>query len=226
MAEHTTHNGLFITFEGGEGGGKSTQASLLKERLSDLGLPVLLSREPGATALGAQLRALLLHPDTKLDLRAEALIFAADRAQHVSTVLKPALDADTIVLCDRYMDSSLVYQGMGRGHGVDRIRDLSLWAGRGIVPDLTILLDLDPKTGVARAFSRGKPEETKFEREQAQFHRTIRAGFLELADAEPDRFVIVDATAPAPQVAEKVWDAVSPRIQDRLLANNLHGLSA
>lgn len=208
--EAAPHNGLFIVFEGGEGGGKSTQARTLQGRFESENIPVLLSREPGATSIGAELRRLLLNPATHVDQRAEALMYAADRAQHVGTVLKPALDARTVVLCDRYIDSSLVYQGMARGHGIDRIRDLSLWAADGLVPDLTIILDLNPEVGIARAFSRGNPDETKFEREAIAFHHTVREGFLSLAAAAPERYVVVDASGTAETVAAEIWTAVQP----------------
>jgi dTMP kinase len=195
--------GFFVAFEGGEGAGKSTQVRLLAEALAGRGLEVVTTREPGGTPAGAALRAVLLDPATELSPRAEALLYAADRAHHVATVIRPALVRGAVVISDRYVDSSLAYQGAGRTLVRSEVGNLSSWASEGLVPDFTVLLDLDPEVGLARA---GDPD--RLEAEPLDFHRRVRAGFLELARAEPHRYVVVDAEQPPDAVFEDVWAAV------------------
>ena len=186
-------SGLFIVFEGGEGCGKSTQVALLTEYLSSDGIAVTATREPGSGPLGVKIRAMLLDPDVEdVAPRAEALLYAADRAQHVHTLIQPALTRGDVVVCDRYIDSSLAYQGAARGHGVERIRDLSLWAASGLTPDLTFLLDLDPEVGLARAGKRAVLD--RFEREALTFHLNLSAAFRGFAAAEPHRYEVLDAS--------------------------------
>lgn len=188
-------NGLFIAFEGGEGSGKSTQVKRLAEALGD----VVVTRQPGGTEAGKVIRQLLLDPDSVLDDRAEALLYAADRAQHVAEVIRPALAAGHIVISDRYVDSSIAYQAYGRTMDRDWIVGLSRWATSGLVPDLTILLDIDPAVGLARAARRGAVD--RLEAETPDFHWRVRAAYLGLAYAEPDRYLIVEATWSVDEIA-------------------------
>src|SRR4051794_36087075 len=184
--------GLFIAFEGGEGVGKSTQIARAAAWLRSLGRDVLETREPGGTALGAELRRLVLDPDGQVTPRAEALIYAADRAQHVDSVIAPALAAGAVVLTDRYVDSTLAYQGAGRGLDAKPVTD---WATAGLTPRLTVLLDLDPVLGLARAGARGvRPD--RLEAADLAFHQAVRDGFRSLAAAEPQRYLVLDATEP------------------------------
>jgi dTMP kinase len=200
--------GYFIAFEGGEGVGKSSQVRLLAERLVAAGHQVLTTREPGGTAAGLAIRSIVLEPSTgHLSSRAEALLYAADRAHHVATVVRPALDSGAVVITDRYVDSSLAYQGAGRTLDLEQVRQLSDWATEGLVPDLTILLDLDPEIGLARA---GDPD--RLEAEPLDFHGRVRALFLKLATE--DRYVVVDASGPVGAVHEAVVDAVFGRLPE------------
>jgi dTMP kinase len=199
--------GVFIAFEGGEGSGKSTQIERLAESLRHSGRIVVVTHEPGATETGDGIRDLLLHHREPISPRAEALLFAADRAHHVDTVIQPALEAKRVVLCDRYIDSSLAYQGAGRKLSVEEIRRISRWATQGLTPDLTILLDISPTAGLARA--RGSEGGDKLEAESLQFHEAVRRAFLHLAEAEPRRYRVVDARRPVDVVAAEILDAVN-----------------
>jgi dTMP kinase len=198
--------GMLIAFEGGEGSGKSTQIELLARALRGEGREVVVTYEPGATETGAGIRDLVLHHRQPLSARAEALLFAADRAHHVDTVIRPAIDAKQIVLTDRYVDSSLAYQGAGRELTIDEVRRISRWATQGLVPDLTVLLDIPAVTGLARA--RGEGLGDKLEAESLDFHERVRRAFLQLAESDPRRYVVVDATLPVDQVAATVSKAV------------------
>ncbi|MDX6213036.1 MAG: dTMP kinase [Frankiales bacterium] len=201
--------GLFIAFEGGEGGGKSTQVRLLSEWLTGLGLEVVTTHEPGGTPVGARLRALLLDRDTTgLSPRAEALLYAADRAAHVDSVIVPALARGAVVVTDRYIDSSVAYQGAGRVLPADQIRKLSDWATDGLLPQLTVVLDIDPAIGLRRF---AEPAD-RIESESLEFHRRVRSGFLEIAAPRPDRYLVVDATLPV----EQVFSLVRTRVLDLL----------
>jgi dTMP kinase len=193
-------HGFFIVFEGGEGAGKSTQVRLLTEWLRNRGLTVVVTREPGATAVGSQVRALLLDPDNRVSTRAEALLYAADRADHVERVIRPALERGDVVISDRYIDSSLAYQGAGRDLALEDLARISRWATDGLVPDLTVLLDVPPSTGLRRVGDH--PD--RIEAEPEAFHERVRSGFRELADRHPRRYLVVDATLPVGDVAAKV----------------------
>ncbi|OUE21069.1 Thymidylate kinase [Clavibacter michiganensis] len=195
--------GVFITLEGGDGVGKSTQSALLRAWLEERGQEVVPTREPGGTELGAEIREIVLHRRGHIAPRAEALLYAADRAHHVDAVVRPALGRGAVVLQDRYLDSSVAYQGAGRVLDAREIRSLSLWAAEDLLPDLTVLLDLDQ----ASARTRLDAARTRFDRlesERADFHERVRQAFLALADAEPDRFLVVDAALPREEIAERI----------------------
>ncbi len=189
-ARRARHSGIFVAFEGGDGAGKSTQVRLLGGWLSEQGYETLLTHEPGATPAGARLRELLLAGES-LEPRAEALLFAADRAQHVDTVVRPALERGAVVVTDRYIDSSVAYQGTGRELGVAEVAQLSRWATQGLAPDLTVLLDISADAGRGR---RGDQHD-RLESEPEEFHSRVRARFLQLARTAPSRYLVVDATA-------------------------------
>jgi dTMP kinase len=180
--------GLFLTFEGPEGAGKSTQIRLLAAWLQEQGFSVVETREPGGTRLGQGIRQLLLHQD-QMSAEAEYLLYSADRAEHMQTLIRPALAQGQTVLCDRWLDSSLAYQGFGRGLDLDWLRAVAQGAVQGVQPDKTFLFDLPPEVGLARLDS---PD--RLERESIEFHRRVRQGYLKLAAAEPERFVVLDAT--------------------------------
>ena len=207
------HAGLFVVFEGGEGAGKSTQVTRLAAVLSEAGQQVVVTREPGATEVGRKIRALLLDPATSLSSRAEALLYAADRAQHVATVVRPALARGAVVISDRYVDSSLAYQGAGRALDSAEVAELSRWATEGLRPDLTVLLDIDPAVGLARAT--GSPD--RIEQESLSFHRAVRRGFLALAAASPARYLVVSAALTADEVHAAVTSRVLPLAPSRPL---------
>ncbi|MEB0306707.1 dTMP kinase, partial [Cryobacterium sp. 10I1] len=192
--------GLFITLEGGDGSGKSTQARLLAEWLGEQGRTVLRTREPGGTVVGVEIREIVLHHTGEVSPRAEALLYAADRAQHIATAVRPALARGEVVVQDRYLDSSVAYQGAGRVLGAAEIRELSLWAAEGLLPELTILLDLDETVARGRLDAANKRFD-RLEAEKGEFHRRVRAAFLDLASAEPDRFLVVDAASPVDEIA-------------------------
>lgn len=198
-----SRKGLFITFEGIEGSGKSTQLRILARRLRRLGVPLLVTRQPGGTPTGARLRRLLLHAG-RIDPRAELLLMFADRRQHLTESIEPALSAGTLVLCDRYTDASRAYQGAGRGLGEDLV-DLLHARFCGLEPDRTYLFDCPPATGLARvAAARGGKD--RIEREALAFHRRVRAAYLARAREEPGRFLVLDGTRPVEALAERVAD--------------------
>lgn len=203
--------GLFITFEGGDGSGKSTQAGLLAQWLTEQGRTVVRTREPGGSDVGVEIRNLVLHHRGHIDPRAEALLYAADRAQHISTVVRPALERGDVVIQDRYFDSSVAYQGAGRVLDAKEIRDLSLWATESLLPDVTVLLDLDENVARTRLDAADKPFD-RLENEKAEFHSRVRAGFLALAKAEPKRFLVLDATQPIDELAQAIRYRVSQKL--------------
>jgi dTMP kinase len=196
--------GRLIAFEGVEGSGKSTQLELLRRLLEEAGRDVVVTREPGGTPAGERVRALLLDPAVELHPRAEALLFAAARAELVEAVIRPALERGAVVLCDRYLDSSLAYQGGARGLGRDPVEHVNRFATGGLLPDLVVLLDLDPAAGLARRAR----DPDRIEAQDLGFHRRVRDAFRDLAAAEPGRFAVVDAAAPVDEVADRVRAAV------------------
>ena len=207
--------GGLIAFEGGEGAGKSSQIVLLAETLRRAGRTVVVTHEPGATAVGRSIRRLLLDTDEPISARAEALLFAADRAQHVATVIRPALARGAVVITDRFVDSSLAYQGAGRTLTVADVRRLSRWATEDLVPELTVLLDVPSEVGLARVHRRqagpgsGPGNSSgngldRLERETVDFHDRVRAGFRSLAESEPNRYLVLDATRPVADLAAEI----------------------
>jgi dTMP kinase len=209
--EPVVRHGLLIALEGGEGVGKTTQARLLAIWLRDQGFDVIATREPGATKVGMRLRAVLLDTThTGLSSRAETLMYAADRAEHVETVIVPALDRGAVVVTDRYVDSSLAYQGAGRSQQLGEVARLNHWATGGLVPDLTILLDLPPTAGLGR---RARSAD-RLEAEPTEFHERVRAGFLALAQAEPERYLVLDASRPADELSHEIQDRLRDLLPD------------
>ena len=207
--------GLFVAFEGGDGAGKSTQARLLAEALRAAGHEVLLTREPGGTDIGEKLRALVLeHGHGEIDPRTEALIFAAARAAHVAQAIGPALARGAVVITDRYIGSSVVYQGVGRALGEDAVRGLNEWATGGLWPDLTVLLDVDEAEGRARRTA-GDAAEDRLESEPDAFHRQVRAAFLQLAAARPEASLVLDAGRAPEDLASEILRAVEARLAAR-----------
>jgi dTMP kinase len=196
--------GRLIAFEGVEGAGKSTQLELLRQALEKAGQQVVSTREPGGTTAGERVRSILLDRDSTLHPRAEALLFAAARAQLVQQVIRPALQRGETVLCDRYLHSSLAYQGVARDLGVEPVAAINAFATGGLMPDLVVLLVVDPAEGLGR----GRGERDRIEDQDLEFHQRVERGFLELAAADPERFAVVDAARPAEQVAAEVRAAV------------------
>lgn len=193
-----TH-GLFIVFEGGDGAGKSTQVALLRDALCREGRQVTVTRQPGGTPLGQQIRDLVLHGE-HVSPRAEALLFAADKAHHVETLIRPALQRGDVVISDRYTDSSVAYQGAGRALGAQEVHDLNMWAVEDLVPDLTVVVDISAEEGRRR---RGDVHD-RLESEEDTFHEAIRQHFLAMARGNPQRYVVVDGTQPPEQIHAEV----------------------
>jgi dTMP kinase len=201
--------GVFITFEGGDGSGKTTQISLLQKWLSNKGHTVVVTREPGGTDLGNELRDIILHSTGFIAPRAEALLYAADRSHHIHTLVRPALERGDVVVQDRYFDSSVAYQGAGRVLDATEVRELSLWATERLMPHLTILLDVPADVAKARQLG----DERRFDRLEAEaqdFHERVRESYLALAEAEPDRFLVIDGTGSV----ESIHQAITTRVSD------------
>ncbi len=206
-------SGLFITFEGGDGAGKTTQSRLLAAWLEGRGYEVVHTREPGGSGLGDSVRNVLLHGG-HVHERAEALLYAADRAQNIAEVVRPALARGAAVVQDRYIDSSLAYQGAGRPLPQDEVRRINEWASGGLWPELTVLLDADPRLAIMRRAAAGEKAD-RLEREAAEFHERVRAEYLKLAAAEPERFLVLDATQPIEALHAQIIDRVVPLISNR-----------
>lgn len=209
---HRAHKGLFITLEGGEGAGKSLQLDALARELERAGRHVVCTREPGGTPLGERLREVLLdlssHGPLALDALSETLLFVAARAELVAQVIAPALNLADIVLCDRFADSTRAYQGYGRGVDLTIIEQVNAAATRGLVPDLTVLLDLPPATGLERTGADGQSD--RFGREELSFHERVRDGYRKLAAAEPERWLVVDATHSVTQITQAICARLEP----------------
>ena len=201
---------MFITFEGIEGSGKTTQLRRLADRIPN----AIVTKEPGGTPSADRIRAILLDSASHLDPIAELFLFAASRRQNVVEVIRPALDGGGVVLCDRFTDSTLAYQGFGRLLNLDQLRMLNDWATSSLRPDLTMLFDISEDTGLTRARSRNESadrDEGRFEAEELRFHRRVREGYLTLATAEPDRFVVIDGSGTPDEVFERMMSALAAR---------------
>jgi dTMP kinase len=195
--------GFFIVFEGGDGAGKSTQVKQLTEKLTKLKETVVITREPGGTELGKKIREILLDQNEfEVSPRMEALLFAADRSINMSQIIKPALEKGNVVIADRHIDSSIAYQGVGRGLGAQTIEEISRWATQEIVPDLTVLLDVDANTGQSRLETKDR-----LDRESTDFHTKVNQAFRDLAKANPDRYIVIDATKPVEEISDLVFNA-------------------
>lgn len=206
--------GLFISFEGGDGSGKSTQVDLLAEALADQGREVVVTREPGGTPMGVEIRNLLLH-GSDMGPRAEALLYAADRSHHVQSKIRPALARGAIVVTDRFLDSSVAYQGAARELGTEEVRDLSLWAVNNLLPDITFLLDVSADVSAQRAAARRNGKLDRLERAGAEFHEAVREQYRLLAEREPERFYILDAARTCEDLAVEIRNVVERLIQER-----------
>ena len=198
---------LFITFEGGEGSGKSTQAHRLYRRLNQLAIPALLTHEPGVTAIGKKVtRWLKWHHELAISPLTELLLFNVSRAQLVTEVIRPALESGQIVICDRFADSSVAYQGYGRGINIDVVKKTNEIATSSLQPDLAFLLDMP----VEKAFLRKQDKQDRFEMEDPEFHRRVRQGFLSMAESEPERWCVIDGTLEKEEIADIIWEKVRP----------------
>ena len=204
---------MFITLEGPEGSGKTTAVKEAVEKLQAMGYQIVQTREPGGTPIAEQIRNVILDKgNTAMDPRTEALLYAASRRQHLVEKVWPAVKEGKIVICDRYLDSSLAYQGGARGLGVDEILNVNLFATENTWPDLTLLFDIDPKVGLARIASNADREVNRLDLEKLDFHNKVRATFLELAKRYPDRFVIIDASQSREKVASDTLAAILARL--------------
>ena len=203
-------NGLFITFEGGEGCGKSTQIAALKTRLEAMGKTVVQTREPGGTALGESVRNLLQYDDAGQGMspEAELLLFAASRAQHVRELIAPAIAEGQIVLCDRFLDSTTVYQGVARAIDSKKVDTINQFAIGDTMPDLTILIDLPPEIGLARVHARSDGQLDRMENEAIEFFQAVRQGYLNLAKSEPRRFLVLDGSQSVEELETQIWQRI------------------
>ena len=206
-----SERGLFVCCEGGDGAGQSTQSRLLRDWLVEQGRTVLLTFEPGDTEVGKEMRRIVLDPATgHLSDRTEALLYIADKAEHVDHVVLPALERDEVVITDRYVDSTLAYQGAGRTLNVGEVEAVARWATADLRPHLTVVLDLAPEAGLGRFAGRDR-----IEAQSLEFHQRVRQGFLDLAAADPDHYAVLDARAPIDEIADAVRSRVAPLLEDR-----------
>ena len=199
--------GLFITLEGGDGTGKSTQIALLQEWFESRGREVVRTFEPGGTEFGKEIREIVLHSRGHIEPRTEALLYAADRAHNIATIVRPALERNAVVIQDRYLDSSVAYQGAGRVLDPVEIRDLSMWATNGLVPDLTVVLDLDPVVSRERLLAENKTFD-RLESQELDFHIRVRDSYLAMAKADPGRFLVIDATLDRLEIRDRIIERV------------------
>lgn len=204
---------MFITFEGSEGSGKTTQINLLSMSLAAAGLTVVTTREPGGTLIGEAIRQILLNKDYRnMSTRTEALLFSAARAQLVDQVIQPSLEAGAIVICDRYADSTLAYQGYGRGKALYPLRQLIVYAGQAFYPDLTIYLDIDPQVGLSR---KAGEELNRLDTEKLDFYKRVQEGYLALAQLEPWRWIVIDATRDRDEIQAEILNQIIVRISEK-----------
>ena len=204
---------MFITFEGPEGSGKTTVSNIIEKRLEEIGYSVVHTREPGGTPIAEQIRNIILDKaNTKLDARAEALLYAASRRQHLVEKVWPALKEGKIVICDRYIDSSLAYQGGARGLGVDNVLNINMFATKGTFPDMTLLFDIKPEDGLNRIAINANREVNRLDLEKIEFHKSVRETFLKLASQYKERYVIIDASKPLEEVVENTWKEILKKL--------------
>ena len=204
---------MFITFEGPEGSGKTTVSNIIEKRLEDIGYQVVHTREPGGTPIAEQIRNIILDKtNTMLDARAEALLYAASRRQHLVEKVWPALKEGKIVICDRYIDSSLAYQGGARNLGVENVLSINMFATEGTFPDMTLLFDITPEEGLKRIAANANREVNRLDLEKIEFHKLVRNTFLELAKQYKDRYVIIDASKPLDEVVENTWKEILKKL--------------
>lgn len=200
---------MFITFEGPEGSGKTTVSNIIEKRLEEIGYQVVHTREPGGTPIAEQIRNIILDKaNTMLDARAEALLYAASRRQHLVEKVWPALKEGKIVICDRYIDSSLAYQGGARHLGVENVLNINMFATEGTFPDMTLLFDIKPEDGLHRIAANANREVNRLDLEKIEFHKSVRNTFLELAKQYKDRYVVIDASKPLDEVIENTWKEI------------------
>lgn len=205
---------LFVTIEGPEGSGKTSAMQIVKARLESEGHSVVMTREPGGTKISEQIRNVILDPDnTEMDPRTEALLYAASRRQHLVEKIWPSLQEGKIVFCDRYLDSSLAYQGVARGLGVDRILEVNSYATEGTFPDLTVLFDIDPVLGLQRINRNKDREVNRLDMEKISFHNQVRSGYLELSRRFPERYFVVDASRPLEEVSAVVFKKIAEMLR-------------
>ena len=204
---------MFITFEGPEGSGKTTVSNIIEKRLEKIGYSVVHTREPGGTPIAEQIRNIILDKvNTKLDARAEALLYAASRRQHLVEKVWPALKEGKIVICDRYIDSSLAYQGGARELGVDNVLNINMFATEGTFPDMTLLFDIKPEDGLNRIAINANREVNRLDLEKIEFHKSVRETFLKLASQYKERYVIIDASKPLEEVVENTWKEILKKL--------------
>lgn len=204
---------MFITFEGPEGSGKTTVSNIIEKRLEEIGYQVVHTREPGGTPIAEQIRNIILDKaNTMLDARAEALLYAASRRQHLVEKVWPALKEGKIVICDRYIDSSLAYQGGARHLGVENVLNINMFATEGTFPDMTLLFDIKPEDGLHRIAANTNREVNRLDLEKIEFHKSVRNTFLELAKQYKDRYVIIDASKPLDEVIENTWKEILKKL--------------
>ena len=204
---------MFITFEGPEGSGKTTVSNIIEKRLEEIGYQVVHTREPGGTPIAEQIRNIILDKaNTMLDARAEALLYAASRRQHLVEKVWPALKEGKIVICDRYIDSSLAYQGGARHLGVENVLNINMFATEGTFPDMTLLFDIKPEDGLHRIAANANREVNRLDLEKIEFHKSVRNTFLELAKQYRDRYVIIDASKPLDEVVENTWKEILKKL--------------
>lgn len=208
---------MFITFEGPEGSGKTTQLQRTGAWLRERGVDCVLTKEPGGTPLADRIRAILLHPESEMDPLTELLLYGASRRQHVVEVIRPALQRGAVVLCDRFTDATLAYQGFGRLLDLDRLRMLNAWVTDSLVPAATLLFDIDERVGLERAHARNATSsnnEGRIEAEDLRFHRRVREGYLSLAKGAPERFVLIDAAGTIDEVGERTLAGLTARLPE------------
>lgn len=204
---------MFITFEGPEGSGKTTVSNIIEKRLENIGYQVVHTREPGGTPIAEQIRNIILDKaNTMLDARAEALLYAASRRQHLVEKVWPALKEGKIVICDRYIDSSLAYQGGARNLGVENVLSINMFATEGTFPDMTLLFDIKPEDGLHRISANANREVNRLDLEKIEFHKSVRNTFLELAKQYKNRYVIIDASKPLDEVVENTWKEILKKL--------------